>query len=211
MSVGFDLEAALRQFPLPNGQEDTTVNRRQCALALNVSEPMITRYLEQGLPVLSRGTNGQAYEFRLAEVYAWKLWRDEESRQETAAAEDAAMQMRLLFRNDDEEVPATQALTAKQIAEEADADYRRNRAAELRGELTRTERVRELFDDVLSEFRQQVTTLVDFAEMEFSLEPDQVEKMQRRCDAALTGARQRFEQTFQPGEVTSLARRDETG
>jgi len=203
--MAFQLEEALRRFPLPEGQTDMTVNRRQCATALDVSEPMITRYLEQGLPVLSRGSNGQAYEFRLSEVYAWKMHRDAEARKQDEAAERAAMQMRLLFRNEDEDAEAAGVLTATEIAQEADADYKRNKAAELRGELTRVGRVREVFEDVLVEFRNQVTTLVDFAEMEFSLKPDQVEKMQRRCDAALVAARQNLDRSY-PASVERIDR-----
>lgn len=203
--MAFQLEEALRRFPLPEGQTDMTVNRRQCATALDVSEPMITRYLEQGLPVLSRGANGQAYEFRLSEVYAWKMHRDAEARKQDEAAERAAMQMRLLFRNEDEDAEAAGVLTATEIAQEADADYKRNKAAELRGELTRVGRVREVFEDVLVEFRNQVTTLVDFAEMEFSLKPDQVEKMQRRCDAALVAARQNLDRSY-PASVERIDR-----
>ena len=206
----FQLEEALRRFPLPEGQTDMTVNRRQCATALDVSEPMITRYLDQGLPVLSRGSNGQAYEFQLSEVYAWKMWRDAEVRRQDEAAEHAAMQMRLLFRNDGEDDDGAGALTAQEIAQEADADYKRNKAAELRGELTRTARVREVFEEVLVEFRNQVTTLVDFAEMEFSLKPDQVEKMQRRCDAALVAARHNLDRSY-PGTVASLDRAGQRG
>ncbi|WP_370045494.1 MULTISPECIES: terminase small subunit [Salipiger] len=206
----FQLEEALRRFPLPKGQTDMTVNRRQCATALDVSEPMITRYLDQGLPVLSRGSNGQAYEFQLSEVYAWKMWRDAEVRRQDEAAEQAAMQMRLLFRNDGEDDDGAGALTAQEIAQEADADYKRNKAAELRGELTRTARVREVFEEVLVEFRNQVTTLVDFAEMEFSLKPDQVEKMQRRCDAALVAARHNLDRSY-PGTVASLDRAGQRG
>ncbi|MBR9893322.1 terminase small subunit [bacterium] len=206
----FQLEEALRRFPLPEGQTDITVNRRQCATALDVSEPMITRYLDQGLPVLSRGSNGQAYEFQLSEVYAWKMSRDAEVRRQDEAAEQAAMQMRLLFRNDGEDDDGAGALTAQEIAQEADADYKRNKAAELRGELTRTARVREVFEEVLVEFRNQVTTLVDFAEMEFSLKPDQVEKMQRRCDAALVAARHNLDRSY-PGTVASLDRSGQRG
>ena len=208
--MAFQLEEALRRFPLPEGQTDMTVNRRQCATALDVSEPMITRYLEQGLPVLSRGSNGQAYEFQLSEVYAWKMWRDAAARKQDEAAEQAAMQMRMLFRNDDDEESGAGTLTAQEIAQEADADYKRNKAAELRGELTRTSRVREVFEEVLVEFRNQVTTLVDFAEMEFSLAPDQVEKMQRRCDAALVAARHNLDRAY-PSTVAPLDRAGQGG
>lgn len=212
MTVSFDLEQALRRFPLPDDMKDETINRRQCAVALDVSEPMVTRYLGQGLPVLSKGTNGQAYEFQLSEVYAWKLWRDAETRAHETAAEAAAIQMRMLFRNDDEADHSDHAMSAEQIAKEADADYKRNRAAELRGELVRRARVSDLFEEVLIEFRTQVTSLVDFAEMEFALTPEQVDKMQRRCDAALISARQNFVRSFPEGAVTTLeAPRSEAG
>ncbi len=186
--MGFDLEEALRRYPLPAGQPDETVNRGQCATALGVSEPMITRYLDQGLPVLERGGNGQAYEFRLSEVFAWKMWRDAESQAVRQRADNAAQQMALLFLND-QDGPAQNAMSPKEIREWSEAEMIRNRAAEQRGELVRRNRVEALFEEVLAEFRQQIVTLVDFAEMEFALTAPQVDKLQRRCDSTLEQAR----------------------
>lgn len=196
----FDLEEALIAYPLPEDVEDRVVNRKQVADGLRVSENMISRYLDQGLPCLTRGSNGTSYEFQLSECYAWKRWRDEELRKEREAGDRAVAQLALAFRGSDpEEADAGKVLSAKEIIEESRADYERNRAAELRGELVRAARVRDLFEDVLIEFRTQVVSLVDFAEMEFALSPDQVQKLQRRVDGSLVQARQNFAKTM-PGE-----------
>lgn len=201
--MSFDLEDALRQYPLPEGVPDETVNRTQCAVALKVSEPIITKYLEQGLPVLERGSNGQAYKFQLSHVFAWKMHRDETRRAEREASDRAAAQLAMAFRNDDDEDMPDTVLSADQIIKESQADYARNRAAELRRELVRAARVTELFEDVLIQVRTQFVSLVDFAEMEFSLTPEQVRTMQLRCDSTLVQMRQEFSQVC-PGEVSKL-------
>ena len=203
----FDLDAALQRFPLPEGIDDALVNRGTLARALNVSEPSVSRFMDEGMPVRSRGSNGQAYEFQLSECYAWRMWRDEEKAARLAAGDRAAAQMSLLFRNDGEPEDDAPVLTAKQIAEEADADYRRQRAAELRGELTRTSKVRELLEDLLVEFRRSITTIPDFCEVEFGLTAAQVDALQRRCDETLESAKVKIRSTLverPAGEVRRL-------
>ncbi|MBY6160024.1 terminase small subunit [Mameliella alba] len=200
---GFDLEAAMRDHPLPEGIEDRVVNRKQCAQALNVSENIITKYLDQGLPVVSHGSNGQAYEFQLSEVYAWKMARDAELQRKRSEADRAAAQLALHFRGQDPDEDDARILSADEIIKESRADYERNKAAELRGELVRAARVRQMFEDVLIEFRTQIVSLVDFAEMEFGLSPEEVRKMQVRCDGTLVQARQSFALAV-PQEVTNL-------
>lgn len=204
--MSFDLEEALRRYPLPEGVEDVVMNRGTIAKALGVSENIITKYLEQGMPVLSKGSNGQAYEFLPSECFAWKMHRDAELADRRAAGDRAAAQMSLMFRNDDEDEASTgPVLTAEQIIKESQADYQRNKAAEQRRELVRAARVREAFEDMLIVVRTQIVSLVDFAEMEFGLSPAQVRTMQSRCDGALVQMRQEFSQVC-PGEVQHLTR-----
>lgn len=202
----FDLEDALRRYPLPEGIEDVVMNRGTIAKALGVSENIITKYLEQGMPVLSKGSNGQAYEFQPSECFAWKMHRDAELAERRAAGDRAAAQMSMLFRNEEEE-DAGPVLTAEQIIKESQADYQRNKAAELRRELVRASRVRDAFEDMLVVVRTQIVSLVDFAEMEFGLTPDQVRRMQVRCDGTLVQMRQEFGQIC-PGEVAKISRHD---
>jgi phage terminase Nu1 subunit (DNA packaging protein) len=190
--VAFEIEEALRRFPLPDGLSDAVVNRAQLATALGVSENTITKYVTQGIPVITAGANGQSYEFQLSECYAWRMWRDDEVRAIKAAGDAAARQMAMLFRNSDDDDDDQPFMSARQIQEEADADYRRQRAAELRGELVRASKMRVLLEDILMEFRTSITTLVDYCEIEFGLKPDQTDKLQRRCDQALVQSRVRM-------------------
>lgn len=201
----FDLEDALRRYPLPEDIADVVVNRGQCATALGVSENIVTKYLDQGMPVLSRGSNGQAYEFQMSECFAWKMARDEANKARRDAGDRVAAQMSLMFRGADEDgADEGPVLTAEQIIKESQADYARNKAAEARRELVRAARVREAFEDMLIVVRTQVVSLVDFAEMEFGLTPEQVRKMQVRCDGTLVQMRQEFSQAC-PGEVALLS------
>lgn len=206
--MDFDLEEAMKRFPLPEEIADDLMNRGQIATSLGVSEPIVTKYLDQGMPVVSRGSNGQAYEFRPSECFAWKMHRDDGLRVKRAAGDLAASQMAMLFRNDDEaEDDGAPVMSAEQIIKESQADYQRNRAAELRGELVRAVRVREAYENMLIAVRTQIVSLVDFAEMEFGLNPDQVRRMQIRCDGALVQMRHELTKVC-PGEVAELKPHD---
>lgn len=180
------------RYPLPAGVSDPGVplNRSQLARAFQVSENTITKWIDKGMPVLEAGTNGQAYKFVLAECYAWRRHDEETERAEREASDRAAQQLSMLFRNDDEEDrPSGRILTADEIARESEADFKRNKAAELRGDLVRASRVRALNEEVLAQARIQIITLVDFCEMEFGLSADQVDVLQRRVNATLVDMR----------------------
>ena len=179
------------KYPLPEEVEDAVLNRSQLALALGVSDNTVTKYLGKGLPCVSQGGNGRDYEFQLSDCYAWRRSQDEEATAKKLAGDRIAAQMALHFRGEDPDLePDEPILSAKEIRAEADADYHRNRAAELRRELTRVSAVREMVETMIVDFRTQITALVDFAEMEFGLSPGEVDKFQRRCDGALMQARQ---------------------
>jgi phage terminase Nu1 subunit (DNA packaging protein) len=191
--VDFDLEQAMRDHPLPDGIEDAALNLKQLSIAMGVSTTTLDKWRDQGLPVVSSGQNGREYVFQLSECYAWRQHRDAQFRARREAADRSAQQMALLFRNDGEADPEGPVLTARDIEEEARADYQRQRAAEMRGELVRTARVREVMEDLLVQFRTTLETLPDFAERQFGLNPAQVHEMQTRCDSAIVDTRRRIE------------------
>ncbi|MCB5199030.1 terminase small subunit [Loktanella sp. TSTF-M6] len=173
-------------FPLPDGVDDGVLNRGQLAEALRVSEPSITSWIRDGMPVLSQGGNGQAYEFQLSHCFAWRMWRLDQQRQTKQRGDAIAQQMALAFLNLDEAGADEQStMTAKDVADWADADYRRNKAAELRGDLVRADRVRDVFEQMLVDVRTSLSTIPDFAEQEFGLTADQAASLQDRCDAIL--------------------------
>ena len=184
LSDGTELDVSA--YPLPEGVEDVVMNRQQIAHAMNTSEVSITAWVNKGMPVLSRGGNGTAYEFQPSHCWAWRMHDKEVDAKAREAADNAAAQMRLAFQNlDDDQADDQRHLTPKQVSEIAEADYKRNRAAELRGDLVRVDRVRALQERQLNDFRQAAMALPDFAEQEFGLTPAQAEKMQRRCEAML--------------------------
>lgn len=191
----FDLEVheLVGKYPLPDGLTDAVVNRAQIALALQVSENTITKWIGQGMPVQELGGNGREYEFQLAHCYAWRMHRDDILRREKRKADEAAAQMSLLFRNHDSEDPNEGLLSAEDVIKESQADVARNKAAELRGELVRTHRMRTTMEQALMTFRNFAITIVDYAEMEFGLGPEEVDKFQLRTHGMLSEVRRQFE------------------
>lgn len=177
-------------FPLPDEIADEVMNRGQIARALNVSEPTITTWIGEGLPVLTKGGNGQAYEFQLSQCYAWRMHRKSGEERQRAAADESAAQMRMLFQNMDGDVAEDHAeWSPKQIREASLAELERMRAAEARGDLVRSDRVLRLLEEMLTTIRQTVMTLPDYAEQEFGLSARQSDQMQGRCEDLLVELR----------------------
>lgn len=171
--------------PLPDGVEDdgTPLNRAQLARAFGVSENTVTKWLGQGMPALSTGANGVAYEFSLSHCWAWRQDRDDRSRAAKARGDELAAQAALAFRNlDDDQAEAEAGMTPGELRQWSEAEYHRNRVAEQRGDLVRVDRMRALIEDVFVTFGAEMDTLPDFAEMEFGLSVEQVTKLQARCD-----------------------------
>ena len=190
--------------PLPDDVDDAVVNLAQLAVAMNVSGNTVSKWITAGLPQLEGGGNGREYQFRLADCYAWRMDRDVAEQARRAGADRAASQMALLFQNEDEDSP-TAGMTPKAIKEMAEADYAFKRAAEQRGELVRADRVRLLFEDVAILVRQGITSVVDYAEKEYALTPEQVEALQRRMDQILIQMRIDLGAVVTPrGEVQAI-------
>lgn len=189
-------------YPLPDGVADdgTPLNRAQLAKAFSVSENTITKWLGQGMPVLSTGQNGVSYEFRLSHCWAWRQHRDQQLRAAKQRGDQLAAQASLAFRNlDSDQVEAERHLTADEIRKEAEADYHRNRAAEMRGDLIRVDRARALFEDIFVAFGSAMDNLPDFAEMNFGLSAQQVAQLQDYCDELRLEVRRQIEGRVEQG------------
>lgn len=195
----------LSRFPLPEGVEDGVLNRAQLALAFNMSENTISKWVLQGMPVQAAGQNGVAYEFCLSHCWAWKQSRDEEAMAAKRRGDQLATQAALAFRNlDADEDEANSHMTAAEVRAWAEAEYHRNRAAEQRGELMRTSRVQQAVEDLIVAFGTAMDTLPDWAELEFGLTPDQVQQLQDKADAIRQEARQICERMIGGGGVIAL-------
>ena len=195
----------LSRFPLPEGVEDGVLNRAQLALAFNMSENTISKWVLQGMPVQSAGQNGVAYEFSLSHCWAWKQSRDEDAMAAKRRGDQLATQAALAFRNlDADEDEANSQMTAAEVRAWAEAEYHRNRAAEQRGELMRTSRVLQAVEDMIVAFGTAMDTLPDWAELEFGLTPDQVQQLQDKADAIRQEAREICERMIGGGGVIAL-------
>ncbi|MGX1098864.1 terminase small subunit [Amorphus sp. MBR-141] len=62
------------------------VNRQELADILGYSLPTISAWIEAGVPVVTHGGRGKAYEFNTEEVVAWLLERERNLRKRDAAA-----------------------------------------------------------------------------------------------------------------------------
>lgn len=190
------------RFPLPDGVADdgTPLNRAQLARALNVTENTVTKWLSQGMPALSVGQNGVAYEFRLSHCWAWRQARDEKVRDAKLRGDQLAAQAALAFRNlDDDHAEEEGGLTADDLRKWSEAEYHRNRVAEQRGDSVRADRTRALMEDLLVAFGTAMDNLPDFAEMNFGLSAAQVAQVESYCDQVREEARRMLEDRLDRG------------
>lgn len=185
---GFILNAALAAHPMPDDLPDAIVNRAELAEAMGVSENTISKWLTKELPVEQRGTNGMAYQFRLSHCYAWRRWTEALEDQRRAESASAAQQWSLFWRG---ETPEDGKLvrSAKDIEAEASAQITLMKASQLRGSLVRADAMRALLEDLMVQFANALITLPDYAEREFGLSPDQVDKLEGWTRDTLTEAR----------------------
>lgn len=198
-------------WPLPEGVEDGVLNRSQLARAFNVTENTITKWMGQGMPALSEGQNGVAYEFQLSHCHAWRQSRDEKARAAKARGDQLAVQAALAFRNlDSDQEEAEGSLTADELRKWSEAEYHRNRVAEQRGDLLRADAVRRLMEGLLVSVGNAFDTLPDWAEVNLGLSADQVALMQAQCDMARDELRRKIERDLVPtGAVVAFGSRQD--
>lgn len=192
------------KWPLPAGVEDGVVNRAQLAKAFSVSENTVTKWISQGMPVLTEGQNGVSYELMLSHCWAWRQWRDDRARAAKDLGDRIAAQAALAFLNlGDDASEDERPMTAAETRAWAEAEFHRNRVAEQRGDLMRAARVRQTMEDIMVGFGTALDTLPDWAELEFGLTPDQVQKLQDRADAIRLEARREIDRLLGDSAVVS--------
>ncbi|MGA0617566.1 hypothetical protein [Paracoccus sp. KR1-242] len=201
----------LARYPLPDGVEDdgTPLNRVQLAAAFRVSVNAVTDWVNKGMPVMSSGQNGVAYEFRLLHCWAWRQDRDDRTRATKLRADELASQAALAFRNLDEDQAEEEGhLSADELRKLSEAEYHRNRVAEQRGDLLRADRVRALTEDMLVAFGTAMDNLPDFAEMNFGLTATQVAQLEEYCDQVRGEAKRLIEERVsRAGSVVAISGR----
>lgn len=205
LADGTVLDASL--WPLPEGLDDSVLlNRSQLAVAFRVSENTIAKYVTQGMPVETTGSNGVSYAFRLSHCYAWRMDRDDKLQRQRSRSDQVAQQAALAFLNlDDDEADEIGQLSAEEVRKRSEAEYQRNRAAEQRRDLLRAGMVQALLEDLMATVRTRVMSVPDYAEVEFGLNAADTAKLESYCDQTLQDMRQRIEQDIlKPGSVVAF-------
>jgi len=170
---------------LPAGVVDAVLNRGELARALNKSEPTITAWIGEGMPVLRQGTNGQAYEFQLSACWRWLKARERADQEKTSAAQQAVQQMRLALIGGNDIADDDRILSPKQRQELYDAERAYLLAAQKRGELVNRIDVAIVFEKVFVIMRDALTSLPDRLEREIGLTGRALDLSIQICDGVL--------------------------
>lgn len=177
---------------LPDGVADAVLNRAQLARALNKSEPTITSWIGEGLPFITEGTNGKAYEFQLSDCWRWMRERERALADADAAAEASVRQMRLAL------VGGTDAhgdggLSPKERRELYEAEQSFMLTALQRGDLVKRGEIVSMLEDVMLTIRDIITSVPDRLEREAGLTGKPLDLSIKVCDEALIAAQRRIE------------------
>lgn len=181
-------------WPLPEGVEDTPMNRAELSAYMNVSTNTIDAWIKAGLPVFEEGSNGRAYVFMLGDCCQWRHEREEKDNGKKLSAAAAIEKRQAAFLNlDDGDLGGP--MTAKERREAALADLDYNRAALQRRELCRMSDVTDLIEDLFLIVREEADALPDKLERSLGLTPEQVNKLIENMDGMLHSMVHRIEKS----------------
>lgn len=199
---------AVARHPLPDHIEDKVMNLEQAAAFFGVAVNTMRMWVGKGLPVDRKATGGRVnggYQIRLSKAFAWHSEYEHARALTSGRAPSPARSAALRFMNLGVDEEEARGLTPKEIREYAEAAYKRDQAAVLRGELVRADRVSETFDAAMLRIRKVLGTLPDWLEREFGLEADEIERAEQYVLYALDQMRDDLTKLTQPeGEVIDL-------
>lgn len=185
-------EAALvAQYPLPPGTPDEVVNKSQLATGLGVSETTISAWLrrpEDPLPSEAAGANGRSYQFRLSLAFAWMRRMRAHEDSARAAGDAAVAQLQMALLGGETAGSVTGKLSMADQRKLLELELTRTQAARQRGELIRREDVVTGTEEVFAAIRDALDALPDRLARELGLDGRAMEKIERACDDALSGA-----------------------
>lgn len=179
---------------LPAGVEDAVLNRSQLARALNKSEPTISAWIGEGLPYITEGTNGRAYEFQLSACWRWMKLREKTDNDRQEAAEAAVRQMRLALIGGTDPDDGRGALSPKEQRDLYDAERAYMLTALQRGEQVKRAEMIAVLEDVFLIVRDSVTALPDRLEREAGITGKALDLAIGVCDSILVEAQKAVEQ-----------------
>lgn len=177
--------ADLKKHPLPRGVTDAVLNRKQLAQALGTSEPTIDRWIDDGMPVLERGTNGKAYQFQLSHCFAWRQERDAEAAAQEDLADQAVRQMRLsLLGGETGDTERAMSPKERQAIYAAEGEFLK--LARARRDVIPATEVTQMIEQVLSVVRAGVNGMPDRLARDAGLSRQQLDQAEVVGDDILT-------------------------
>ncbi len=174
----YDLLTLLKAHPLPKGVQDLVCNLSELARGLDKSEVMVARYRDGGMPVLTKGGAGKAYEFQLAHCWAWYhgMKAGEAALLDDRTAQLELLRMALVGEDGSNDMLK---LTPKQRSAEYEAARRYSETAMAQGKLAYRSEMVLLLEGVFSVVRNQLVGLPDVMERRVGLSPEQSEAMEK--------------------------------
>ncbi|WP_020594128.1 DUF1441 family protein [Kiloniella laminariae] len=158
-----------------------TLNKEQISRAFNVSKPTVDNWIENGMPFVSKGTNGKSYEFDLDACIAWKKGQDQKESREAAERDRMIGQTRLdLMGSSFQDLDLS--IDPKQYKELLNLARERRLIEEQMGRLVRVSDVESALMDVLRAVSEQLQALPDFLEKRCFLAADHVARVQDQID-----------------------------
>ena len=137
------------------------VNRAEMAKLLEMSLPTFDRYMDRGMPIFQRGSNGRAYQFDAEAVISW--YRGEIEKEEAAAAARAADLTQLSMELNGGAVAEIEGvapgLSGKARIEALQGALLQDKLEQQRGKLIPVEDVRADYTALFSRFRQRLLSL----------------------------------------------------
>lgn len=166
------------------------LNKHQLADALGVSPNTIDQWRRAGMPVVSEGTNGRAYQFDPSACQEWRAARDRRRQADQERAEEAVAQLRLQL--DPVAQARRETLSPAEQREVYEAAARYMAVARQRRELVEADAVVTMLEAALGAIRDAIEGLPDHMARELGLTGQQTETVVAYCDGVLTAAREKM-------------------
>lgn len=205
----FDLDEAIKTYPLPEDWDDVPMNQAQLAEAFQKSVNTIEKWRRAGMPVKEAGSNGKAYEYQPSECWAWfHAWKSAETARQQKA-DDTAKQMAQYFLNlgEDEAEEGLAGMSAADLAELHDRERYYNQTAEGRRARCSREDVHTMMGLVFQIVREHAETMPDRMERELGLSPPQVQGVVVINDEFLNSIKEAIERspiyTYTGSQITT--------
>ena len=190
-----DIDRLIAAYPLPDGVPDAVFNRAELAEFFGVSEPTVTAWMRDDMPVLEEGTNGKAYQFQASHCWAWRQAKkaQEELQRSEARRAIEAMRLKLIGGGAGDSI---RGLPPKERQQLYDVEAAHAKLCRERNQTLDRDDVSGLITEILRLTRDGISQLPDVLERECNLDAKAVTVAIDHCDATLEELHATLERFF---------------